>query len=81
MLDLGINNSAVAFEVALEALGQQRQKFMQAIAGEKQKPTPSAPLIRYCEQRLEAIDDLQDNLSPDDMDTVRRILDNAPIFA
>lgn len=79
-LDLGINNDSIAFEVALEALGQSRQPFMQAIAQEGTKPAASAAFIRYCEARLAAIDALQDELQPSDMDTVRRILTRDPLF-
>lgn len=80
LLDLGINSDSIAFEVALEALGQSLQPFMQAIALERAKPTPSAAFIRYCEARLAAIDALQEDLHPTDMDTVRRILGRDPLF-
>lgn len=80
VLDLGINSDSIAFEVALEALGQSRQPFMQAIAQERTKPGASDAFIRYCEARLAAIDALQDELQPSDMDTVRRILTRDPLF-
>lgn len=75
-----INGESIAFEVALEALGQSRQPFMQAIALERAQPTPSVVLIQYCEARLAAIDALQHDLHPDDMNTVRRILNRDPLF-
>jgi hypothetical protein len=75
MLNLGINDASIKFEVALESLGQSRQPFMQAIHEERQKPVPEQVFIRYCEGRLRAIDELQDGLTPVDVGTIRRILD------
>ena len=80
MLDLGINNDAIAFEVALETLGQCRQPFMQAIHEEQSKALPSEALIQYYKTRLLALDELQDCITPQDMDAVRRILDTQAAF-
>lgn len=74
MLDLGINSSSISYEVALEVLGQSRQPFMQAIHEERQKPAPSQVFIHYCENRLAALDELQDSLQPADLATIERIL-------
>lgn len=74
MLNLGINSGSISYEVALEVLGQSRQPFMQAIHDERQKPTPSLVFIRYCENRLAALDELQDDLQPTDLGTIERIL-------
>ena len=74
MLDLGINSISIGYEVALEILGQSRQPFMQAIHEEQQKPAPSQAFIRYCENRLTALDELQDDLRADDLSTIERIL-------
>jgi hypothetical protein len=79
--DLGINSDSIAYEIALEALGQSRQPFMQAIARERAEPASSAAFIRYCEARLAAIDSLQDELAPTDRATVHRILGRDPVFA
>lgn len=79
-LDLGINSDTVTYEVALEALGQSRQPIMQAIALEREKLAPSVDFIKYCEARLAAIDRLQDDLRPTDIETVRRILLCDPLF-
>lgn len=79
MLDLGINSSSISYEVALEVLGQRRQPFMQAIHDERKKKVPSEAFIRYCESRLAALDELQDDLLPGDMDTIERILDKSDI--
>lgn len=80
MNEIGINNPGMAYEVALEILGQSRQAYMQAITDEKHKPTQSMPLIEYCKIRLSSIDRLQETLMPDDFDTVRRILDKEVPF-
>jgi hypothetical protein len=80
MLDLGINSESISFEVALEALGQGRQPFMAAIEAEKEKAHPSEPYIKYCEMRLAALDELQDELRPTDTETIRQILDRTGIF-
>ncbi|MCD8459803.1 antitoxin (plasmid) [Xylella taiwanensis] len=74
MLDLGINSGSISYEVALEVLGQRRQPFMQAIYEEKQKPVPSQAFIRYCENRLAALDELQETLQPTDLTTIERII-------
>ena len=47
---------------------------MQAIYEEKQKPTPSQAFIRYCEDRMAALSELQSELHPSDLDTIKRIL-------
>ena len=67
--------TGVRYEVALEVLGQSRQPFMQAIHEERQKAAPAQVFIRYCEMRLAAIDELQDELTPGDVDTIRSILE------
>ncbi len=81
MLNLGINSDSISYEVALEVLGQNRQPFMQAIYDERQKPAPSQVFIRYCENRLAALDELQEALQPNDMATIERILNKGePAF-
>jgi hypothetical protein len=74
-VDLGINDAAIKYEVALEILGQERQPFMGAIRAERAKPAPSASMIRYCEMRLAALDELQGSLRAEDAETVTQILD------
>jgi hypothetical protein len=71
--DLGINSNSIHYEVALEVLGQSRQPLMQAIRKEKEKTSPSLAFIRYCEMRLDAIDELQDELQPEDITTIEQI--------
>ena len=80
MLDLGLNNESITFEVALEALGQGKQPFISALRAEKAKPNPCAAFIRFCEMRKEAISELQDALRPGDTDTIRMILDQQRPF-
>ena len=73
-VNLGVNSAGISYEVALEVLGQSRQPLMAAIREERAKARPSQTLIRYCESRLAAIDEIQDELAPDDRDTIERIL-------
>jgi len=81
MVNLGISDPGINYEVALEALGQGRQPLMVAIGEEKAKATPSAAFIKFCEMRLAAIDELQDELRPDDISTIAKILQkDAPFF-
>lgn len=74
-LDLGVNSDAIKYEVALEILGQERQPFMAALRAEREKASPSEPMIRYYEQRLAALDELQDTLRVEDTDSVNQICD------
>ncbi|WP_265652762.1 hypothetical protein, partial [Verminephrobacter aporrectodeae] len=81
MLDLGPDSKSIRYEVALDILGESRQPFMRAIHEEKQKSEPSQVFIRYCETRLTAIDELQDDLRLNDLDTIERILTKGnPLF-
>ncbi|MCL2658433.1 MAG: antitoxin [Betaproteobacteria bacterium] len=67
--------TGIQYEVALDVLGESKQPIMSAIVDERRKAAPSQAFIRYCEMRLDALDELQDNLEPTDTDTVQRILD------
>jgi hypothetical protein len=53
---------------------------MQAIEQERKKKKPSQLLIRYYQMRLEALDELQEHLSPQDMDVVARMFDKKASF-
>ena len=66
--------TGVRYEVALEVLGQGRQPIMSALEDERKKAAPSSAFVRYCEMRLDAIDELQDSLMPADTATIERIL-------
>ena len=72
---LGINNDSVQYEVALEILGQELQPLIRTIGEEKEKASPSAALIKYCEMRQAAINELQHTLRVEDRGTIERILD------
>lgn len=84
ILNLGINNPGIAYEVALEVLGQRMQPFIMAIVEEKAKQNPSEAMISYCEARKTALSLMQDGLRPDDKATIAAILDktdkNSHIF-
>lgn len=74
-INLGINNDSIQYEVALDILGQELQTFLRTIREEKEKPTPSLALIKYCEMRQAAIYEMQDLLRVEDRGTIERILD------
>ena len=74
-IDLGINDASLKYEVALEALGGDLQPFLEAIRLENEKAKPSAAAITYFEMRIAAIDELQQELRQDDLDTINQIRD------
>lgn len=80
MKDLGINSDSINYEVALEVLGQSRQPLMQDIQDERAKSEPCEAYIRYCEIRLKAIAELQDELRLKDTTTIDKILNNKLAF-
>lgn len=65
----------IRYEVALEVLGQSLQPFLNAIEDERKKAKPSEVFIRYCDMRVSAITELQEDLDPADTETIDRILD------
>ncbi len=75
MIDLGINSDDIKYEVALEVLGQDLQPLMEAIRLQKARSKPSKAAIKYLEMRIAAIDELQQELRPADLDTINQILD------
>ena len=74
-IDLGINDANIKYEVALDALGGDLQPFLEAIRLEKEKAKPSTAAITYFEMRMRAIDELQQELRPTDLDTINQIHD------
>jgi hypothetical protein len=68
---------SVDYEVALEVLGQYKQAFLQKEYYEKKKDNPSQALLNYCRVRLEALDDLQDELETTDTELIAQIIDPA----
>lgn len=75
MVNLGINSPSIAYEVAIELLGQRRQPLMAAVDHENAQTAPSAALVRYYRARLAALDALQDELQPNDQAAIERIVD------
>jgi len=76
-----LNNDSIKYEVALEILGQNMQKYINTIADERSKEIFSQQLIDYCEACLTAIHILQDDLRVEDVTTVNMILNpNDKVF-
>lgn len=71
---------SIGFEVALEVLGGNLQPYIRALADERKKPCPSQPFIKYCDACMKAISDLQDELMPNDLETIKRILAREEVF-
>ena len=74
MVDLGVNSEAIAFEVALEIIGQKRRPVMVMMYEEKAKENPSKAYIDFCQGILASIDSLQDSLKPSDTETIDSIV-------
>ena len=68
---------SVDYEVALEVLGQYKQAFLQKEYHEKKKDTPNQAFLNYCRARIDALDDLQDDLETTDTDLIAQIIDPA----
>ena len=62
------------YEVALEILGQSKQPLVSALFDEYNKENPDQKLISFLEQKKAAIDDLMEDLSPDDDYLIKLIL-------
>ncbi len=56
------------YEVALEILGQSKQPLVSALFNEQNRENPDQKLIAFLEQKKAAIDDLMEELDPDDAD-------------
>jgi hypothetical protein len=65
----------VDYEVALEVLGQYKQPFVQAEYDEEQKEKPNLAFLNYCRARIDALGNLQEELSTEDDDLIAKILD------
>lgn len=69
------------YEVALEILGQSKQPLVSSLFNEKNKENPDTKMISFLEQKKAAIDDLMENLSPNDENLIKQILDpNSMLF-
>ena len=78
--NLGINNDSISYEVALESIGARMRPYVNARHNEEQKERPSAALIDYCDNRINALDDLRENLDPSDKEVIERLLTGDNFF-
>ena len=62
------------YEVALEMLGESKQPLVSALFDEYNKENPDRKLIAFLEQKKDAIDDLMEELSPNDEYLIKLIL-------
>ena len=74
MVNLGINSESVAFEVALEIIGQKRRPVMVMMYEEKAKANPSKAYIDFCKNLINAIDEFQESLKPADLDVIDMVV-------
>lgn len=68
-------NPGLDFEVAIEILGQSKNPLVMAIHNERSKEQPNEKLLAFLKQKKAAIDNLMDNLYPEDTELIRMILD------
>ena len=68
------------YEVALEILGQSQQPLVQARYDECNKENPNPELLKFIRCRMAAVDELMDNLKPDDEYLIKRILDKNDVL-
>ncbi len=62
------------YEVALEILGQSKQPLVSALFNERNRENPDPKLIAFLKKKKEAIDDLMEELDPDDEYLIKLIL-------
>lgn len=65
------------YEVALEILGQSKQPLIQMRYDEMKKENPNQDLLKFVQKRLNAINELMDELNPEDEYLILRILDKS----
>jgi phosphopantetheine adenylyltransferase len=63
------------YEIALELLGQSKQPLVQMRYDEMKKENPNQDLLNFVQKRLNAINELMDELNPEDEYLILRILD------
>jgi hypothetical protein len=68
------------YEVALEILGQSQQPLVQARYDESNKENPNPELLKFIRNRMAAVDELINNLKPDDEYLIKRILDKNDVL-
>lgn len=62
------------YEVALEILGQSKQPLVSALFNERNRENPDPKLIAFLKKKKEAIDDLMEELDPNDEYLIKLIL-------
>ena len=62
------------YEVALEILGQSKQPLVSGLFNERNRENPDPKLIAFLKKKKEAIDDLMEELDPDDEYLIKLIL-------
>jgi hypothetical protein len=72
--NLGLNDESIKYEVALDVIGSKKQPFVQARYDEEKKENPSQILIDYYTNRLRALDDLREELDPNDKEIIYKLL-------
>ena len=68
------------YEVALDILGQSQQPLVQARYDECNKENPNPELLEFLRSRMAAVDELINNLKPDDEYLIKRILDKNDVL-
>ena len=68
-----LDDKITRFEVALEILGQSKSPFVNEIWRERKKENPNHLKIRFLQERKSAIDNLMDDLMPDDLELIAEI--------
>lgn len=63
------------FEVAMDILGQSMQPALRALNEERAKEKPCQAYIDFCKARMSAVHNLRENLTLDDTEIIKRILD------
>ena len=63
------------YEIPFEFLGQRKQPLVQMRYDEMKKENPNQDLLNFVQKRLNAINELMDELNPEDEYLILRILD------
>jgi uncharacterized membrane protein YkoI len=72
--NLGINNDSINYEVAFQSIGARVNRLVQAKYHEKQKSNPSQALIEYYSNRINALDELRENMEITDSELIESII-------
>jgi hypothetical protein len=71
---MAIKDKYIEFEVALEILGQSQAPLVDAIHNERNKPQPSELKIKYLLDKIASIQNLMEEIMPDDVELVAEIM-------